>query len=170
MELWRWQLPSVTNQPYYHFHIPDWPCTQQLAIWRRTYFNKHVLSTQTWISSNFPPFTITHFNPLATGLSAQCTLQNTRNLNGHPILHMLLAGNFQGIWFSQNHTGQWPKLSFSNEEPNTKQREMCLMSHLPPLSCYYADHSHFTVVLCLTDWTTFVLQEVRLSFTSFIVF
>ena len=170
MELWQqWQLPSETNRPYYHFHIPDWPCTQQFAIWRRTYFSEHVLDTQTWTSSNFPPFTLTHFNPLATELSAQCTLQNTCNLNGHPIIHTLLASNFQGIWFSQHHTRQWPKLSLSTEEPNTEQHEMCLMSQLPPLS-YYANHSPFTPVLCLTDWTTFVLQGVRLSFTTFIAF
>lgn len=106
----------------------------------------YVLGTQTWTSSNFPPFTITHFNSLATELSVQCTLQNTRNFNGHPILHILLAGNFQGIWFTQNHTVALPKSSFSTEEPNTKH-EMCLMSQLPPLSCYYADHSPFTPVL-----------------------
>lgn len=155
MELWQWELPSVTNQPHHHFQIPDWLCTQQLANWRRTYFNVHVLGTQTWTSSNF------HLNSLVTELSAQCTLQNTCNLNGH----MLLASNFQGIWFSQNHTVQWPKSSFSTEEPNTKQHEMCLMSQLPPLSCYYADHSQFTPVLCLIDWTAFLLQGVRLSFT-----
>jgi len=60
--------------------------------------------------------------------------------------------------------------SFSTEEPKTKQPEMHLMRQLPPLYCYYADHSQFTPVLCLTDWTACVLQGVRLSFTSFIAF
>jgi hypothetical protein len=36
-----------------------------------------------------------HINPLVPELSVQCTVQKTRDLNGHPLVCMFLADDFR---------------------------------------------------------------------------
>jgi hypothetical protein len=44
------------------------------------------------------------YNTYALEVSAQCTLQKTQDLNGHPVLCKFLVATLVNIQYSQHHT------------------------------------------------------------------